>query len=49
VIEANLDAEVAAATARNQEMQAAVNELQESIRTLEDELRRNEQRSLGRL
>jgi predicted metal-dependent hydrolase len=48
-IEADLDADVAAATARNQEMQGAVTELQEGIRTLQDELRRNEQRSLNRL
>jgi hypothetical protein len=48
-IEADLDADVAAATARNQEMQGAVTELQQSIRTLQDELRRNEQRSLSRL
>jgi hypothetical protein len=48
-IEADLDADVAAATARNQEMQGAVTELQASIRTLQDELRRNEQRNLGRL
>lgn len=47
-IEAELDAEVAAATAGNQEMQAALSELQESIRTLQDELRRSEQRNLGR-
>jgi chromosome segregation ATPase len=44
-VEAALDAEVAAATARNQEMQAALSELQESIRTLQDEIRRNEQRN----
>ena len=42
-IEASLDAQVATATARNQEMQAALSALQESIRTLEDELRRNQQ------
>jgi predicted metal-dependent hydrolase len=48
-IEADLDADVAAATARNQEMQFAATELRESIRTLQDELRRNEQRRLGRL
>jgi hypothetical protein len=48
-VEADLDADVAAATARNQEMRVAVTEVQESIRTLQDELRRNEQRSLGRL
>jgi predicted metal-dependent hydrolase len=48
-IEADLDADVAAATARNQEMQGAVTELQESVRTLQDELRRDEQRNLNRL
>ena len=48
-VEADLDADVAAATARNQEMQAAVTELQQSIQTLQDELRRNEQRGVGRL
>jgi hypothetical protein len=48
-IEADLDADVAAATARNAEMQTAVAALQESFRALEDELRRNEQRSLSRL
>jgi hypothetical protein len=48
-VEADLDADLAAATARNQEMRVAVTEVQESIRTLQDELRRNEQRSLGRL
>jgi hypothetical protein len=48
-VEAELDAEVAAATANNQEAQAALSELQETIRTLQDELRRNEQREPGRL
>jgi hypothetical protein len=48
-VEADLDAQLASATARNQEMQAAVTEVQESIRALQDELHRNEQRSLGRL
>jgi type VI protein secretion system component VasK len=48
-VEADLDADVAAATARNQEMQAAVTELQQSIRALQDELQRNEQRGVGRL
>jgi vacuolar-type H+-ATPase subunit I/STV1 len=44
-VEAGLDAEVALATERNATAQAAVNELNESIRTLQDELQRNEQRS----
>lgn len=48
-IEAGLDADVATATARNEQMQSAVTELQESIRTLQDELRRDEQRRLSRL
>jgi len=44
-VEASLDADVAAATERNATAQAAVDELNESIRTLQDELQRNEQRS----
>lgn len=48
-VEANLDADLAVATARNRDAQSAVSELQESIKTLQDELRRNEQRNLGRL
>ena len=48
-VEADLDAAVALATARNQEAQAAVDELEAGIRTLEDELRRNEGRSPDRL
>ena len=48
VVEAELDADVALATARNQEAQAAVDELEASLRTLEDELRRNEGRSPNR-
>jgi hypothetical protein len=48
-IEANLDADLAAATARNQDAQSAVSELQASIEALQDELSRNEQRSPGRL
>jgi hypothetical protein len=48
-IEANLDADLAVATARNQEAQSAVSELQQSIEALQDELRRSEQRSPGRL
>jgi hypothetical protein len=48
VVEAELDADLALATARNEETQAAANELQESIRTLDDELRRNDGRSPDR-
>jgi hypothetical protein len=48
-VEAQLDAEVAGATARNQEAQKAVGEVRESVRTLQDELRRNELRDLNRL
>jgi uncharacterized protein DUF4398 len=48
-VEAELDAEVALATERNATAQAAVDELNESIRTLEEELRRNEERSSERL
>jgi hypothetical protein len=47
-IEAQLDAEVASSTASNQEMQAALSELQNGIRTLQEEIRRNEQRDPGR-
>jgi hypothetical protein len=48
-VEADLDADVALATAHNQEMQAAANELQESIQALQQELRSNDERSPGRL
>jgi hypothetical protein len=48
-VEASLDAQVAAAAARNQVLQNAVAEVHESIRVLQDDLRRDEQRSLGRL
>jgi hypothetical protein len=48
-IEAELDAEVATATADNQEMQAALSELEAGIRTLQEEIRRNEQREQSRL
>lgn len=44
-VEASLDADVALATERNATAQAAVNELNESIRTLQDELQRNDARS----
>jgi hypothetical protein len=44
-VEAGLDADVALATERNATAQAAVTELNESIRTLQEELQRNEQRS----
>ena len=47
--EADLDAQLAMAKARNQEMQAAVAELNESIRTLQEEVRRNDLQTLGRL
>jgi len=43
-VEAGLDADVALATERNATAQAAVTELNESIRTLQEELQRNEQR-----
>jgi hypothetical protein len=48
-IEADLDADLAVAKSNNQEIQAAVAELQESIRTLQQEIRRSEQQSIGRL
>jgi len=48
-VEADLDAQLAMAKARSHEMQAAVAELNESIRTLQQELRRNEVETLGRL
>ena len=47
-VEAQLDADVALATERNATAQAAVTELNESIRTLQDELQRNEVRSSER-
>src|SRR5690242_4941050 len=47
-VEADLDAQVAVATQSNGEAQAAVDELNASIQTLQDELRRNEQRSSER-
>ena len=47
-VEASLDANVALATERNAEAQAAVTELNESIKTLQDELQRNEARSSER-
>lgn len=48
-VEASLDAQVASATASNQEMQSALTKLQDSIKALQDEIRRNEQRDQGRL
>lgn len=48
-VEASLDAEVAAAAARNRVAQSEVAEVHESIRILQDDLRRDEQRNLGRL
>jgi hypothetical protein len=47
--EADVDAQLAMAKARSQEMQAAVAELNESIRTLQNEVRRNDLETLGRL
>jgi peptidoglycan hydrolase CwlO-like protein len=47
--EADLDAQLAMAKARSQEMQAAVAELNENIRTLQQELRRSDLETLGRL
>lgn len=47
--EAALDADYAAATASNQETQTALGELQESVRTLQQELQRNEQRQTSQL
>jgi hypothetical protein len=47
--EAALDADYAAATASNQEIQTALGEVQESVRTLQDELRRNEQQQSSQL
>jgi seryl-tRNA synthetase len=43
--EAALDADLAVATASNQEQQTALNEVQESIQTLREELQRNAQPS----
>jgi hypothetical protein len=48
-VEADLDADVALATERNAEAQAAVDDLRENIRTLEEELRRSEARGAERL
>ena len=47
--EADLDAQLAIAKSRNAEMQSAVGEIQESIRTLQEEARRGEAETLGRL
>jgi hypothetical protein len=41
-VEADLDAQLAAATAGNQEMQAAVTELRDSVQTLREEIQRGE-------
>lgn len=46
-VEADLDADLAAAKTRNQETQALVAEVQSTLRTLEDELRRNEGAGAG--
>src|SRR5262245_23505915 len=45
--EADLDAQLAMAKARSHEIQAAVGELNESIRTLQEELRRSDLETLG--
>jgi uncharacterized protein involved in propanediol utilization len=47
--EADLDAQLAMAKARSRETQAAVAELNENIRTLQEELRRSDLETLGRL
>jgi peptidoglycan hydrolase CwlO-like protein len=46
--EADLDAQLAMAKARNAEMQSAVTQLNESIRALQEEAGRGETRTLGR-
>jgi hypothetical protein len=48
VIEAGLDAELASATVRNQEAQKSATELRDSLRSLEGEVQRNEDRSGSR-
>ncbi|HZF27741.1 MAG TPA: DUF4398 domain-containing protein [Gammaproteobacteria bacterium] len=48
-VEADLDAQLAMAKARSHETQAAVAELHENIRTLQEELRRSDFETLGRL
>lgn len=47
-IEADLDAKLAAAKTRNGETQELVTEVRSGLRTLEDELRRNEQNNVSR-
>ncbi len=47
--EAKLDADLAQAKSENQEQQAALTQLEDSIQTLQDEARRNEQRQTGQL
>ena len=47
--EADLDAQLAMAKARNAEMQSVAAELNESIRRLQEEVRRGEAETLGRL
>jgi hypothetical protein len=47
--EAALDADYAAATAGNQEIQTALSEQQEGVRTLQQELQRNQQRQTSQL
>ena len=46
--EADLDAQLAIAKARNAEMQAAVAQIHEGTRTLQEEARRGEAEALGR-
>jgi chromosome segregation ATPase len=47
-VEADLDAQLAVAKADKYAIQTAVAEVQENVRTLQEDLRRSEQRSLGR-
>ena len=47
-VEADLDADLAAAVTRNQQTQALVTEIRAGLRTLEDELRRTDGPALGR-
>jgi Skp family chaperone for outer membrane proteins len=48
-VEADLDSRLAIAKADKYAMQTAVAELQQTVRTLQQDLRRSEQQSLGRL
>lgn len=47
-LEADLDADLAAAMTRNQQTQALVTEIRSGLRTLEDELRRGDRTGLDR-